>query len=265
MPAIAANPTVVAMADPVPAADPFPAGGSVSRPAGRYQVGIPYKIAGKWYKPSKDPNYDRVGVASWYGDAFHGRTTANGEIFDSAGLTAAHATLPLPSYVRVTNLDNDSSIIVRVNDRGPYAHTRLIDVSERTAEILGFKRDGVAPVRVEYIKPAPVEGEQMEFLLASYRGPDGASRNPNFLLAVTGRRPTPTRDPNSTRTEPVALASLAGQPPAPAAAAQPAVAFAAAGDAFTGPDALDAVETVSSTYEADARIAMAFEIAAAVD
>ncbi|HWT29662.1 MAG TPA: hypothetical protein VN240_01410, partial [Propylenella sp.] len=117
--------------------------------------------------------------------------------------------------------------------------------------------------RVEYIKPAPIEGEEVEFLLASYRGPKGAPRHPNLLLAAVDRQPP--RHANSARAQPVALASLAGQPPQPVPAAEPAVAFAAASDGSTGADALQAVETVSSSYEADARIAMAFEIAAAVD
>ena len=100
---------------------------------GRYHVGKPYQIAGNWYYPKTNPNYERVGTASWYGPGFHGRLTANGEIFDMNSLTAAHPTMPLPSYARVTNVENDRSVIVRVNDRGPFAHDRLIDLSKRTA------------------------------------------------------------------------------------------------------------------------------------
>lgn len=118
--------------------------------------------------------YDRVGMASWYGASFHGRRTANGEAFDRTALTAAHPSLPLPSYVRVTNLDNDRSVVVRVNDRGPYTHNRLIDVSEQTAELLGFRRDGMTKVRVQYVSQAPREPSDEGMLLASYRGPQAA-------------------------------------------------------------------------------------------
>jgi len=139
---------------------------------GRYQIGKPYQIAGNWYRPKADPDYDRVGTASWYGRDFHGRLTANGEIYDMNSLTAAHPTMPLPSYARVTNLNNDRSVIVRVNDRGPFAHNRLIDLSKQTAQLLGFIRSGTAKVRVEYIDKAPIDGQDSSYLLASYNGPD---------------------------------------------------------------------------------------------
>ena len=121
---------------------------------GRYQIGKPYQIAGNWYRPKADPDYDRVGTASWYGRDFHGRLTANGEIYDMNSLTAAHPTMPLPSYARVTNLDNDRSVIVRVNDRGPFAHNRLIDLSHRAAQVLGLVRNGTGEVHVRYLGPA---------------------------------------------------------------------------------------------------------------
>ncbi len=132
--------------------EPVPKGGGV------YRVGSPYVVAGQTYVPQDDPNYRAEGLASWYGDDFHGRYTANGEIFDKDGITAAHTTLPLPSYVRVTNLTNGKSLIVRVNDRGPYAHNRLIDVSTRAAHLLGFYNRGTVPVRVEYVGRAPDGG-----------------------------------------------------------------------------------------------------------
>ena len=100
---------------------------NLPRGGGRDQLGKPYKVRGKMYYPKEDKNYKKVGAASWYGDAFHGRLTANGEIYDMTHLTAAHPTMPLPSYARVTNIENGSSVIVRVNDRGPYSHNRLID------------------------------------------------------------------------------------------------------------------------------------------
>ena len=116
--------------------------GPVRKGGGRYQVGKPYKIAGKWYHPKEDPNYRASGKASWYGDAFHGRLTANGEVFDMHGLSAAHPTLPLPSYVRVTNPANGHAVVVRVNDRGPFHGNRVIDVSRAAATELGLIQRG---------------------------------------------------------------------------------------------------------------------------
>ena len=147
----------------------------VPRGGGHYTVGQPYRVAGRTYIPRDNPRYSKVGLASWYGSAFHGRLTANGEVYDVNGLTAAHPTLPLPSYVRVTDLENGRSLVVRVNDRGPFAHNRLIDVSSRVADMLGFRRQGTAKVRVDYIGPARMDGRDENTLLASYRGPDAAS------------------------------------------------------------------------------------------
>ena len=171
-----ADPTVSAIPDP----SVLEAHAGMIRGGGFYKVGAPYEIAGKLYEPQEDVTYDRTGMASWYGGYFHGRLTANGEIFDSAAISAAHPTLPLPSYVRVTNLRNNRSIIVRVNDRGPYVHDRLIDVSEQTAELLGFHRKGLTEVRVEYVSRAPLGGEDKATLLASYREGDG---EPSAILA----------------------------------------------------------------------------------
>jgi rare lipoprotein A len=133
--------------------EPVPKGG------GRYKVGEPYKVAGRWYFPRENSRYDKVGVASWYGDLFHGRYTANGEIFDMEALTAAHPTLPMPIYAEVTNLENGRKIVVRVNDRGPYAHDRIIDLSKRSARELGIYRPGTAKVRVRYLGKAPLNGD----------------------------------------------------------------------------------------------------------
>ena len=121
----------------------------VASAPGAYKVGKPYKVNGVWYQPAADPYYDRVGVASWYGRDFHGKRTANGEKFDMNAMTAAHTTLPLPSYVLVTNLDNGRRAVLRVNDRGPFARGRIIDVSRRAAQVLGFERNGTARVRVQ--------------------------------------------------------------------------------------------------------------------
>lgn len=126
---------------------------------GRYHVGKPYKIAGRWYRPAENPDYRNRGRASWYGKAFHGRLTANGEIFDMHSLSAAHTTMPLPSYARVTNVKNGHSVVVRVNDRGPFHGNRIIDVSKKAAELLGFKNDGIGTLQVEYVGRAPLDGE----------------------------------------------------------------------------------------------------------
>ena len=126
--------------------------------AGIYKVGKPYQIQGTWYYPHEQPDYDETGIASWYGPNFHGGRTANGEIFDENALTAAHRTLPLPVNVRVTNLDNGKSIILRVNDRGPYAKGRIIDVSKAAAKLLGFSGQGTAKVRVTYMARADLGG-----------------------------------------------------------------------------------------------------------
>ncbi len=136
---VSSSPRVVAFGEPVP------------KGGGTYRVGKPYIVGGRVYVPEEDVNYREEGLASWYGDDFHGRLTANGEVFDMASLTAAHPTLPMPCYARVTNLGNGKSLIVRVNDRGPYHANRLMDVSSRAAELLEFKGNGVARVRVEYV------------------------------------------------------------------------------------------------------------------
>lgn len=128
---------------------------------GTYKVGDPYEIAGVWYYPKEDPDYRQTGIASWYGKPFHGQPTANGEIYDMNGLTAAHKTLPMPTYARVTNLDNARVITVRINDRGPFVHGRIIDLSRRAAQLLGFEEQGTARVRVE-ATPAPDEVEIAE-------------------------------------------------------------------------------------------------------
>ena len=128
----------------------IPDGGSKS--VGAYKVGSPYTIKGIKYYPQEYAQYDQTGVASWYGPGFHGKLTANGEKFDMNELTAAHKTLPMPSLVRVTNLENGRSLVLRVNDRGPFAHSRIIDISKKGAELLGFKNQGVAKVRVQLLK-----------------------------------------------------------------------------------------------------------------
>ncbi|TDR94284.1 septal ring lytic transglycosylase RlpA family protein [Enterovirga rhinocerotis] len=152
---VASSPRVIAEGQPVP------------KGGGRDMVGKPYVVAGRTYTPHPGRGYDRVGSASWYGSAFHGRLTANGEIFDRESIAAAHPTLPLPSYVRVTNTENQRSMIVRVNDRGPYERSRIIDLSERAAHALGFHRRGTSRVRVQYVGRASLTGSDDRKLLAS--------------------------------------------------------------------------------------------------
>ncbi len=134
---------------------------AVPKGGGVYKVGNPYQVAGRWYVPREVEHYDQSGTASWYGSAFHGRRTANGEIYDMNALTAGHPTLPLPSYAYVTNLDNGRTILVRINDRGPYVANRLIDLSRRSAAELGYKQHGLARVRVRYAGRAPLDGNDL--------------------------------------------------------------------------------------------------------
>lgn len=143
-------------------------GQAVPKGGGRYQVGNAYQVRGKWYQPKEEPGYNKTGLASWYGSAFHGRKTANGEVYDKYHLSAAHPTFPLPSYARVTNMENGTSVIVRVNDRGPFHEGRVIDVSSKTADLLDMKRTGTAKVRVQYVGKAPLEGNDTPYLMASY-------------------------------------------------------------------------------------------------
>ncbi|WP_172887642.1 septal ring lytic transglycosylase RlpA family protein [Variibacter gotjawalensis] len=151
---------VSASARVVEPGQPVPKGG------GTYRVGRPYVIAGRTYVPSDRPHRSE-GVASWYGDDFHGRLTANGEVYDMHAISAAHPTMPMPSYARVTNLKSGRSLIVRVNDRGPYHHDRVIDLSSKAAELLQFRGHGISRVRVEYVGPAPLEGSDDRRLLAT--------------------------------------------------------------------------------------------------
>ena len=131
---------------------------SIPKGGGYRKIGKPYLIKGVRYVPQHDPEYVERGVASWYGDAFHGKPTANGETYDMHALTAAHRTLPLPSYAYVTNLSNGRKVMVRINDRGPFKKDRIIDVSSRVAEELGFTHFGTTQVEVRYIGPAPLDG-----------------------------------------------------------------------------------------------------------
>jgi rare lipoprotein A len=185
--------------------EPVPKGG------GTYRVGDPYVVGDRTYFPQYDPHYKAVGLASWYGDDFHGRYTANGEIFDLNGISAAHPTMPLPSYARVTNLANGRSLIVRVNDRGPYAGNRIIDLSARSAKLLGFYERGTTWVRVEYAGRAPLQGSDDRVLAATLRENEPAPLPSNVRLAATPIFPPAPAPPAATEV----LASASGRYPPP--------------------------------------------------
>jgi rare lipoprotein A len=164
--------------------DPVPKGG------GYYRVGRPYTIAGQSYTPEENPKYSAEGIASWYGEEFHGRQTANREIYDMNSISGAHPTLPIPSYARVTNLGNGRSLIVRVNDRGPYHQGRVIDVSARAAKLLGFHDKGTARVRVDYVGRASLEGSDDSKLATTLRR-GAPAPGPSEVQTASARSPMP--------------------------------------------------------------------------
>lgn len=172
---VSASPRVVQSGEPVP------------KGGGTFRVGKPYTVAGRMYVPEENWNYRAEGLASWYGDDFHGRLTANGEVFDMTSISAAHPTMPMPSYARVTNTSNGKSLIVRVNDRGPYHGNRVIDVSHRAAKLLEFDGRGTARVRVEYVGRASLDGSDDTRLLATLRS--GQPAPPPSAVMVASAKP----------------------------------------------------------------------------
>lgn len=183
-------------------------GEKILKGGGVYKVGIPYQINGQWYVPRDEPGYDRRGIASWYGHDFHGRRTANGEIYDMDALTAAHPTLPMPSYAYVTNVANGRTLLVRINDRGPYAYNRIIDLSRRSARLLGIAERGTSEVRVRYAGPAPLDGDdrhEWNFLAAQrwYRQTIAQARRPAPRSVVMHPSSAPI-EPFATSPEPKA-------------------------------------------------------------
>jgi rare lipoprotein A len=185
--------------------DPIPKGG------GSYKIGNAYVVNGRTYQPEHNPNYRAEGIASWYGRDFHGRRTANGEVYDMNGISAAHPTLPMPSYARVTNLENGRSMIVRVNDRGPYTRGRVIDLSIGAARALGTYGGGLARVRVEYVGRAGLGGSDDHALLASLRNGSPAPAPTGSTRLASGRPQSPLR---TTPAAPVPTPRL-GRTPAP--------------------------------------------------
>jgi rare lipoprotein A len=209
-----------------------------------YKVGKPYQVDGVWYYPKVDLDYDETGIASWYGPGFHGQYTANGEIYDQNGLTAAHKTLPLPSMVRVTNLENGRSIEVRVNDRGPFVNGRIIDLTRRDAQLLGFIDQGTAKVRVQVLK----DESQLLAAQASAQGGDGIGPKPVAAPAgAVAATPLPPvgKTPSSAPAAPLPKSAA----PAPqVAATAPAPTKSVIGQtAVPQPDGQVLVEPVKST------------------
>lgn len=215
----------------VAAGEPVPKGGGV------YRVGKPYTVAGRTYFPEENVNYTAVGIASWYGDDFHGRFTSNGEIYDKNSISAAHKTLPLPSYVRVTNLSNRRSIVVRVNDRGPFARDREIDLSYKTAQLLGFHGRGLAKVKVDYVGRAPLNGSDDRKLLATLREGD----KPLTMLA---ENTAPVRQ--AAAPKPAQVEEVADEEEAPQAPVRVATADKSFAPAFFDSRPLASNKTVSS-------------------
>lgn len=162
--------------------------------SGHYKIGNPYQIDGTWYYPAEEWDYDETGIASWYGPGFHGKATANGEPYDMNELTAAHRTLPLPSFVRVVNLENGRSIVLRVNDRGPFAKGRIIDVSRRGAQLLGFKDQGTARVRVQLLadRSRAVKAQMLgEETIAEHGSPIQVDKLPKAQVSAESLPPPP--------------------------------------------------------------------------
>lgn len=165
--------------------------GKIPLGGGRYHVGKPYQVAGRWFTPKEQPGYDKSGMASWYGEAFHRRKTSNGEYFDMNQLTAAHPTLPIPSYAKVTNLSNGRTVVVRINDRGPFVGTRIIDLSKRTADALEFRHRGKTEVRVQWLGRAPINDTGSHLAMMNTKLHRGS--NLSQLAAATGQRANSTQ------------------------------------------------------------------------
>ena len=171
-----------------------------------YKIGNPYQINGVWYRPAEDWNYDKTGIASWYGPNFDGKPTANGETFDQWQASAAHKTLPLPSIVRVTNLENGRSLVVRINDRGPYARGRIIDMSRRAAQMLGFEDKGTARVRVAILaKESRALAERLKAGKVVRADDLPAINSANLSKEPVASEPLPEIKIASASTEPVSL------------------------------------------------------------
>ena len=207
---------------------------------GEAKLGNPYQVYGIWYYPKADPGYDETGIASWYGEPFHGRKTANGATYNMHHMTAAHKTLPLPTDVRVTNLENGRSVIVTVNDRGPFAHSRIIDLSYRAAQLLDMVNQGTAKVRVQVIN---------------------GGGNDFGETTIAAKPVTPESEKNNVAAAPRAVvqAGTLAPPPNAKAAAAPTVAALpspSAAPASTSADMQVASATTGTTSDAGERVTM---------
>ncbi|MBP9231109.1 MAG: septal ring lytic transglycosylase RlpA family protein [Phenylobacterium sp.] len=192
------------------------AGQAPSGAGGRYKVGAPYQVSGIWYVPHEDPHYNATGTASWYGDDFHMKPTANGETFDMNLVSAAHPTLPLPSIVEVTNLDNGKTLQVRVNDRGPFVGGRVIDLSHEAARQLGYDRKGLANVRVRYVGPAQLGGPN-----AGQRYASNATPPPAYAAPLPAYAPPAPVSVASASLPPITGAAIASTQIPPVSSATP--------------------------------------------
>lgn len=207
---------------------------AVPKGGGHHKIGSPYEIKGRLYTPTDTDDLIESGIASWYGPDFHGKKTANGEIYDMTALTAAHKTMPLPSYAYVTNLQNGRRVLVRVNDRGPFVGDRLIDLSHGVAQLLGYFDRGLTEVRVEYAGPAPMNGddaherqvlaEQSWYKTAAQSGEKRIAAP--TILATTGTYQTTAQTTDQTTA--LAAPASAGRAALPAVKAAPAVRIPAA-------------------------------------
>ncbi len=203
---------------------------------GIYKIGTPYQISGTWYYPAVDYEYDETGIASWYGQDFHGKVTANGEPYDMNAMTAAHRTLPMPSLVQVTNLENGRSVTLRINDRGPFARGRIIDLSRRAAQLLGVEKQGTAKVRVQIL------AEESRIMAAQLTGKDDTG-----IVAVNGVKGAPRSAVASAELAPPPGARVApGSAPPPTPSAPPPSAVAALSQPVVVPDTVRQV-TVKPT------------------
>jgi len=200
---------------------PIYKGGQIPFGGGNVQVGKPYQVAGRWFYPKEQPGYDKVGMASWYGADFHRRKTANGEWFDMETLTAAHPTLPLPSYAVVTNLENGRNVVVRVNDRGPFVGTRMVDLSKRAADVLGYRNKGKTKVRLRLLGPAPKQDSMAHVMAMNQAMSGGASMTQLAALGGNTRITASTQVAAAElpltrmRRSPVQQASLSGPEASP--------------------------------------------------
>lgn len=156
-----------------------------------HKVGKPYQVGGIWYVPREQPDYDETGIASWYGPGFHAKATANGETFNQALVSAAHPTLPLPSWVEVTNLENGRKMEIRVNDRGPFVGGRIIDLSQEAARRMGFEQKGTARVRVRYLGPAQLPSSGLQSASNARSAPQAPQAT---MTPIANPAPAPAED-----------------------------------------------------------------------